>query len=264
MSAFQAAVYGIVQGLTEFLPVSSSAHLILVPVFTRWPDPGLAFNVALHWGTLIAVAGYFWRDVRALIRDAALSMAGDRSGDKSLPWKIALATLPAAAMGMLLEEQASTVFRSPWVIVWTLSLLAVLLHFAEKRGSGDTTVEAITWRTALIIGFCQGLALVPGVSRSGITITAGLFLGLQKTAAVRFSFLLSIPIIFGAGLLESGYIIKNAGDPILWVAMASSALSGWAAIHFLLTYVRTRSFRPFVVYRLILAAVLAGLLLSRG
>lgn len=263
MSPLQAIVYGIVQGLTEFLPVSSSAHLLLVPVFTGWPDPGLAFNVALHWGTLLAVVGYFWRDVVQLVRSAALSFTPAGSPDGPLPWKIAAATVPGAALGYIFEDQVSTVLRSAWVVVVTLSLLAILLHHAEKKGSGQTSMERLTWPAALLIGFCQGLAIVPGVSRSGITITAGLFLGLQKTAAVRFSFLLSIPIIFGAGLLESPYILERLGDPMLWIALVSSALSGWAAIHLLLTYVRTRSFRPFVVYRFVLAAVIAGLLISR-
>ena len=263
MSVFQAVVYGVVQGLTEFLPISSSAHLILVPVFTGWPDPGLAFNVALHWGTLIAVTAYFWRDVVALFRDAGLSAAGDRSPQRLLPWKIALATVPGAALGYLFEHHAETTFRSPWVIVATLSLLAMALFAAERRGAGAIAVDQVPWISAFLVGVFQGIAIVPGVSRSGITITAALFLGLEKTAAVRFSFLLSIPIILGAGILEAGYIRDNLGNAAMWAGLAGSAAAGWAAIHFLITFVRTRSFLPFVIYRLALAGFLAAWLLSR-
>ena len=258
MSLLQSLVYGVVQGLTEFLPVSSSAHLILVPVFTGWDDPGLAFNVALHWGTLIAVVGYFRKDVAVLIRGWVGSFRGERNPENVLPWQIALATVPGAVFGFILEEQAETVFRSPWVIVVTLSALAVLLYIAERVAPHRIPVERVGWVRAFLIGVLQGIAIVPGVSRSGVTITAALFLGLERTAAVRFSFYLSMPIILGAGLLESGYLLGNLRSFSMWVAMAAAAVSGAAAIHLLLTYVRTRTFTPFVIYRLALALVIAG------
>ena len=264
MGIFQATVYGLVQGLTEFLPVSSSAHLILVPVFTDWPDPGLAFDVALHWGTLIAILIYFRKDILVLIAGGLGALGGGRTHENLLPWKIVAATIPGAIFGVLIEHKAETVFRSPWILVGTLSVMGLVLWFADKTGKKSIRLEDITWRHAIIVGVLQALALIPGVSRSGITITACLFLGLEREAAVRFSFLLALPITAGAGLLKCSYLLHNAGDVGVWVAMAVSALSGVAAIHVLITYVRTRSFTPFVVYRLLLAAAVAVLMMVRG
>ncbi len=264
MNIFQALVYGVVQGLTEFLPVSSSAHLILVPIFTGWPDPGLAFDVALHWGTLAAVFIYFRKDITGLILGAVGALTGGRAPENMLPWKIAVATVPGALFGFAFEHQAETVFRSPWIMVGTLSIMAVALFYADRVGKKNLHLEDITWTRAIIVGTVQAFALIPGVSRSGITITAGLLLGLERTAAVRFSFFLAMPITAGAGILKSSYLIHNLGVPAIWVAVLTSAVAGILATHVLITYVRTRSFTPFVVYRIALAAVLAATLLSRA
>jgi undecaprenyl-diphosphatase len=264
MTLFQSTIYGIIQGLTEFLPVSSSAHLILLPVFTGWPDPGLAFDVALHWGTLAAVVLYYRHDLAVFIRGAIGSLGGGRAPENILPWKIAAATVPGAVIGFAIEHQAETVFRSPWVMVFTLSIMGLVLWWADRVGTKNRHLEDLSWSRAITIGFLQSLALIPGVSRSGITMTACLFLGLERTDAVRFSFLLSIPITAGAGLLKSPYLIHNAGDPTIWAGVITSAVAGFLAIHVLMTYVRTRSFTPFVVYRIALAAVLAVTLLYRG
>ncbi len=260
MSIFQAVVYGFIQGVTEFLPISSSAHLILLPYFTGWNDPGLAFDVALHWGTLAAVFIYFRKDVVMLVRLFVESLKGARSPEHMLPWKIAAATVPAAALGFFLEKHAETVFRSPALLIFTLSLMGAALWAADRWGKKNAGMESISFTKAVLIGCAQGLALVPGVSRSGVTITSALLLGLDRESAVRFSFFLSMPITLGAGLLKSRYLVQNIGDPVILTAILSSMLFGMAAIHLLISYVRNKSFTPFVIYRLALAATIAFML----
>jgi undecaprenyl-diphosphatase len=254
MSFLHSIVYGAIQGLTEFLPVSSSAHLVLVPFFTGWEDPGLAFDVALHWGTLAAVFLYFRKDVVTLILDGARFAAGVRTPETLLPLKIAAATVPGAIIGFVFEDQAETLLRSPLILSVTLSLMGIALWCADRFGRKLSTVNDISWGQALLIGTMQGVAIVPGVSRSGVTITSALFLGLRREEAVRFSFLMSMPITLGAGLLKSGYLITKFNDPSIWLALISSFVFGITAIHILITYVKTKSFTPFVVYRIALAA----------
>jgi undecaprenyl-diphosphatase len=174
-----------------------------------------------------------------------------------------IGTIPGAVLGFLFEKQAETVFRSPWILCATLSLMGLLLFFSDKVGGKSKSLADLHWGSALAIGFCQGLAIIPGISRSGITITAGLLLGLSRTDAVRFSFYMAIPITAGAGLLKADYLFHNAGDPVIWSALFTSAISGAAAIHVLLNYVKTKSFTPFVVYRFVLAGGVLVWLLAR-
>jgi undecaprenyl-diphosphatase len=243
-SAFlQPVILGVVQGLTEFLPISSSAHLILVPYFFGWEDQGLAFDVALHLGTLVAVLAYFWRDFRGMLVDPA-----ER---KTLGFLI-IATIPGAVAGLLFEHKAETVFRSPPLIGWTLILLGVALGLADWLTRGDKKISDLTWKTALAIGLSQGFALIPGVSRSGITITTALALGLERREAARFSFLMSAPIIAGAGLLKMKAIMLSPDKLGLSAGFLCSAVAGFLAIWGLMTYVQTRRYTPFVVYRWIL------------
>lgn len=256
MTLLQAIVYGVIQGLTEYLPVSSSAHLVLLPVFTGWKDPGLAFDVGLHWGTLVAVLAYFRKDVIKLVMGFAGYLGGHREYQNRLPAYLVLATVPGALLGLMFEKQAETIFRSPWILAFTLTGMGLLLLYSDRHGSKSLSLADLTWKTAIMIGLSQGLAIVPGVSRSGITITTALLVGFERADAVRFSFLLSMPIIFGAGLLKADYLLQSAGDPIIWIALCASAVSGFAAIKILIGYVRTRSFLPFVVYRILLAAVI--------
>ncbi len=256
MEYYKAAVYGIIQGLTEFLPISSSAHLALLPWFFGWEDPGLAFDVAMHWGTLVSVVFYFRRDIKNLIAGWVGSFSGKKEPANILPWTIILATIPAAFFGFLLEEKAETVFRSPVLISMTLAGAGILLFWADKKSPQSVTIQESNWKKALIIGIFQIFSIIPGVSRSGITTTGARFLSFTREEAVRFSFLLSIPIIFGAGVLKIDFIFKNLENPAFWVAFLSSAVSGLAAIHFLLTYVKKRSFTPFVIYRVLLAVVI--------
>ena len=262
MTIWQSVVMGLVQGLGEFLPISSSAHLVLVPWLFKWHDPGLTFDIALHIGTLIAVIAYFWRDWVKLIRGA---FQGTKSKEGRLFWYLVLATIPGAIMGLLLEEKAETVFRNPVLIAVMLIVLGVILYWADRKGRKLTDVNNISLGQSLMIGISQALAIIPGVSRSGITMTTGLLLGLTREGAARFSFLLSAPVIFGAGLIKVPDILANPGminTPFL-IGMLVSALSGAASIGFLLKYVQKKDFLPFVWYRFLLGAVVLLVALMR-
>lgn len=262
MTIWQSVVMGLVQGLGEFLPISSSAHLVLVPWFFNWLDPGLTFDIALHIGTLIAVIAYFWRDWVKLIMGA---FQGTKSKEGRLFWYLVLATIPGAIMGLLLEEKAETVFRNPVLIAVMLIVLGVILYWADRKGRKLTDVNNISLGQSLMIGISQALAIIPGVSRSGITMTTGLLLGLTREGAARFSFLLSAPVIFGAGLIKVPDILANPGminTPFL-IGMLVSALSGAASIGFLLKYVQKKNFLPFVWYRFLLGSVVLLVALMR-
>jgi len=262
VTIWQAVVMGLVQGLGEFLPISSSAHLILVPWLFKWHDPGLTFDIALHIGTLIAVIAYFWRDWIKLILGA---FQGTKTNEGRLFWYLVLATIPGAIMGLLLEEKAETVFRNPLLIAVMLIVLGVLLYWADRKGRKLTNVNNISLGQSLMIGISQALAIIPGVSRSGITMTTGLLFGLTREGAARFSFLLSAPVIFGAGLIKVPDILANPGmvnAPFL-IGMLVSALSGAASIGFLLKYVQKKNFLPFVWYRFLLGAVVLLVALMR-
>ncbi len=253
-SLVQSLILGIVQGLTEFLPISSSAHLILIPRFFGWEDQGLAFDVALHLGTLVGVLAYFWRDFWGIVlgvlpsRDRAVAAA---TGAPLLLYLI-VATIPGAIAGLLLEHKAETVFRSPALIAGALILMGTLLALADWLSKGDKTIADLTLGMAAGIGLAQGLALIPGVSRSGITITTALALGLNRREAARFSFLLSAPIIAGAGLLKLKAIFSYPDQLALVAGFSASAMAGFVAIWALMKYVQTRHYTPFVIYRWIL------------
>lgn len=245
---------GLVQGLGEFLPISSSAHLVLVPWLFRWQDPGLTFDIALHLGTLIAVAIYFWRDWLRLI---GKGFTDTKSTDGKLFWYLVLATIPGAAIGYALEKQAETVFRNPLLIAFMLVVLGVILYWADRKSAKKTDVAHITLKTSFLIGISQALAIIPGVSRSGITMTTGLLLGMTREGAARFSFLLSAPIIFGAAAIKLPHIIAHPSliTNEFLIGMLVAAVSGIASIGFLLRYVQTKTFLPFVWYRFALGAL---------
>lgn len=262
MNLWQTLIMGLIQGLTEFLPVSSSAHLVLIPWFFKWEDPGLAYNVALHWGTLIAVVSYFRKDLIQMTRGGIGFLQGNREPINKLPWFIIAATIPGAILGLLFEKQAETIFRSPLLIAGTLSVMGITLYLIDRVALKIKTIDQVTFNQILLIGILQGVAIVPGISRSGITISTALLLGFDRNAAVRLSFLLSIPIIAGAGILEIGFLLQNLRSPLFLLGIASAAISGLVAIHFLVTFVRTKSFTPFVVYRLLLAALILAVSFS--
>ncbi|HBI47395.1 MAG TPA: undecaprenyl-diphosphatase UppP [Smithella sp.] len=262
MSTLQAAMLGLVQGLGEFLPISSSAHLVLVPWLFKWNDPGLTFDIALHIGTLIAVAIYFWKDWLNLITKGLTNI---RSTDGRLFWYLVVATIPGAVMGFLLEKKAETIFREPVLIATMLILLGVLLYWADRRGVKNIEMNRITFKTSLLIGLSQALAIIPGVSRSGITMTMGLSMGLTREGAARFSFLLAAPIIFGAALVKLPFLISHPSvvNINFITGILVSFITGILSIGFLLRYIQTRNFLPFVWYRFILGSLVMVIVLMR-
>lgn len=258
MDLFHAAALGAIQGFTEVLPISSSAHLILVPWLLKWPESGLTFDVALHLGTFLALALYFWRDITELTFSFFDAVAARRLNTpaRRLPFLIIAATIPAAIAGKLLEGPIETMFRSnPLLIALFMVLFGFILGLADYLGRKRLTLGETTLGSALTVGLMQCLALIPGVSRSGITITAGLMLGFTRESAARFSFLISLPIVAGAALLKSMEIFKNGipageGLPML-VGIAVSAVTGYISVAFLLRFVQKKSLAPFVWYRVI-------------
>lgn len=267
MSLPQAVVLGIVQGLTEFLPISSVAHLRIVPALLGWPDPGAAFSAVIQLGTLTAVLAYFSRDLADLVGAAARGLARGRPLEEHrarVAWYILLGTIPIGLCGLVFKNFIEREARSLYVISASLILLGLALWAAERRGARTKGMEAVEFRESQIVGLAQALALIPGSSRSGVTITAGLFLGLARDAAARFSFLLGIPAILASGVFEFRELLKHGlgdgGMLALALATAVSALSGYLAIAFLLRYLRTHSTHLFIWYRLALGTVLLALL----
>jgi len=266
MTRVQGIAYGAVQGFSEFLPVSSSAHLTLLPWFAGWEDPGLGFDVALHVGTLLAVLWYFWRDWWELARGAFARFGGrGEVGEQGLLfWKIVVASIPAAVVGVALEHKAEEAFRAPVLIAAALAALGGLLYWGDRRPESRPRLESIEWTDALWIGVAQAAAVVPGVSRSGVTITAARLRGIGREASARFSFLLSTPVIAGAALLKVHALVAAGRDPAQLLALATSALFGLLAIGGLIRYVRQRSYLPFVLYRFALAALVIVVALARA
>ena len=256
MNALHAAVLGTVQGLTEVLPISSSAHLILIPRFLHWPESGLTFDVALHIGTFLALALYFWRDLLELTGNFLSSFRGGvNTPAKRLPFYIIAATVPAALVGKALEGPIDEIFRkSPILIAIFLIVFGLLLALADTTGAKRWRIDKVNLKCAVLIGLAQCLALMPGVSRSGITITAALFLGFHRESAARFSFLISLPIVAGAAILKVGHLLKTgipAGEGLpLVIGIATSAVFGFLSVAFLLKLVQRDSLYPFVWYRL--------------
>jgi undecaprenyl-diphosphatase len=251
-----ALVLGVVQGLTEFLPVSSSGHLILVPRFLGWPDQGLAFDAAMHLGTIAALLAYF----RTELRDLATGALSRR-----LVLLLVLASVPAGLVGLLFDELVARYFRSPLLVAGSTAFWGLVMLVADRRAPPPTAdagdpLERVTAAPAMTIGVAQAVALIPGTSRSGITITAGIFSGLDRATAARFSFLLGIPITGAAGLLKAMHLVKaGIGGHEVGVLVAgvlAAFASGWFAVWFLVSYLKRRSLLPFVVYRLTLAALI--------
>jgi undecaprenyl-diphosphatase len=262
LPSLEALLLGILQGLTEFLPVSSSAHLILIPWFFRWNHPildSLTFDVALHAGTLVALRAYFWRDWVGLI-GAFLRIVMRRRIDgfqEKLIVYLILATIPAAIAGLLLEKTIESSFRSPMLILVPLIAVSFFMILVEKRKNPRRPLNRLSLKDALIIGCAQALALVPGVSRSGITISTGLLQGYDREGAMRFSFLLSTPAIGGAALLHLRHLFTDKGTDwaLFGLGFAASAIVGFLAIAFLMRYLRRHTLNLFAGYRLALAAL---------
>lgn len=244
----------LIQGFTEFLPISSSAHLILPNQLLGWEDQGLTFDVAVHFGSLLAVVGYFRRDLSSLALGWFASFRGQRSHQSDLVWLIGFATVPAGLAGLLAGDYIEANLRSAWVIAWATIGFGILLGIADRHRGGELTLVGMTFKLALMIGLAQALALIPGTSRSGITMTAALLLGFTRVDSARFSFLLSIPII----ALSAAYLsYKLIGViDVDWFAMAwgfvLSAISAYACIHLFMQFISRMGMMPFVVYRLLL------------
>jgi len=260
VDAAQVVALALLQGLTEFLPISSSAHLILLPLLVDWPDQGLAFDVAVHVGTLLAVLAYFRTDLRRMSRDWLRSLRQRAPvGDSRLVWFVLVGTLPVGVCGLALGLAGADFLRSAAVIATASVLFALVLWWSDAVGARERDEHGLTWRDALIIGAAQALALVPGTSRSGITMTAGLALGLRRESAARFSFLLAIPVIALAGALEATKAWASDA-PVDWGATATAAVvaaaSAYACIHAFLKLVERVGMLPFVLYRLLLGAAL--------
>jgi undecaprenyl-diphosphatase len=268
MELLQAFILGMVQGLGEFLPISSSAHLVLTPWLFGWKDQGLAFDVALHWGTLLAVVSYFYLDIWHMIKGFLNSLrpsTRDLANNpyQKLSWLVLLATIPAAIIGKLLEDQVETAFRNPLLIAFNLAVVGFILLMADKYGAKLKTLADTSKTNALLIGMAQAIAIIPGVSRSGATMIAGLFQGLTRQDAAKFSFLMSVPIILGAGLSKLPEIAQLENHAQLAVGFTSSAIFGFLAIKYMLKYIATRSFAVFTWYRFALAALIVILYLTR-
>ena len=275
LTNWQAFVLGVVQGATELLPISSSGHLILVPWLADWEflreneDFNQTFDVALHLGTLVAVIGYFWRDVVTLTRAWVTSVRRRElvTAEQRVAWLVALATAPAALIGFFGEGAIEAHLGEPWQIAILLAVFGVLLWWIDRRSPQDKELADVTLPRALAVGLAQSLALAPGVSRSGITITAGRLLGLSRDSAARLSFLLLIPIVFGAALFEGvnevvlGDLPPGSGGPFV-VGMLAAAGSGLLAIWGLLGYVRRHDYSIFAIYRLVVAALILLVILG--
>jgi undecaprenyl-diphosphatase len=254
-------VMGIVQGLGEFLPISSSAHLILVPWFLGWGDDSigtLTFDIALHVGTLVAVVAYFWKDWVGLIRAIPAALSGKRppvgSAEHQL-FAVAIGTIPAAIVGVILQDLVESAFRNPLLLAGTLSVMGLALWLVDSRMSQERAINHLTWRDALLIGLAQAAAIVPGFSRSGSTITAARALGFERSAAARFSFLLSVPVTLAAVILKIPDILAIQAHeiPIFAIGVLVSGAVGALSIHFLLGYIRRIGFGIFAFYRFGLA-----------
>ena len=253
MNEFHAIVLGLLQGTGEFLPISSSAHLALAPHVFGWAYQGLAYDVMLHMGTLLAVLIYFAKDWRKIFTDA---FTRPREREGRVLWLLAAASVPAGVMGLLLHHQAETAFRDPRWIACNLIFFSLFIYLADRRPRQDLGEDAFTLKAALLIGLAQTLALMPGASRSGMTIMAALFLGYTRPAAARISFLLGTPVILGAGLLEAFKLTAADLNAAFAWGLAASFVSGLASISFLLAWVKKRRLTPFLVYRTGLGAAM--------
>ena len=268
MDSLQIVVLAFIQGITEFLPISSSGHLILVPYLTSWPDQGLDFDLAVHIGTLTAIIAYFRRTLAAMARDWVRSVAArSEVGESRLAWAVLFGTIPAGLVGLAFRHDIETTLRSPFVVACTTIGYAVLLFVADRFGKQQRDERSIGWLDVVVIGCAQALALVPGTSRSGVTITAGLFRNLSREAAARFSFLLAVPVMAAAGVSEAvSYATADVSAPLdtraLVLGLAVSAATGFACIHYFLKWLTRYGVLPYVIYRLVLGAVLLFVILG--
>ena len=260
MVGLSLVILAIVQGITEFLPISSSGHLILAPHIFGFADQGLAVDVAVHLGSLLAVMLFFRQDIATLWLAWWRSVWHQQSsGESRLAWSIILATVPVMICGWLLKDWIASDLRAPWIIATTTLVFGLLLAWADHRGTRQRTLSELSLRDAGWIGLAQVLALIPGTSRSGITMTAGLWLGLSRQEAARFSFLLSIPTILAASVLITADLAQSSA-PVAWaelgITLILSAITAYLCIHFFLRFIERIGMWPFVIYRILLAGLI--------
>jgi len=259
MDWLHVVLLAVLQGLTEFLPISSSAHLILMPRLLGWQDQQLIFDISVHVGTLSAVLLYFRHELKPMFIDWAGSIRTRKlEGEAGLAWAVLLGTIPVGAFGLVADHYEESL-RSPMIIAFTTIIFGLLLGWSDRKGGGKRSEHAITWRDVLWIGFAQALALIPGTSRSGITMTAGLFAGLSRTAAARFSFLLSIPVIVLAAGLKIIELVQSGVHPDLAALLGGALISGLSAYLCIEVFIRLLErvgMMPFVIYRLLLGIML--------
>lgn len=256
-------ILGAVQGITEFLPISSSAHLTLLPYLFNWPWQGLVFDVALHFGTFLAIMVFFWKDIVNIFRSAFSSKSDGDNYPKNMLWIIILATIPGAIAGALLEKQAETIFRDPWLIALSLAIFGGIIWAIDKYSLNRIKVREMNFKTALLVGLAQCLAIVPGVSRSGSTMAAGRALGLKRPDAAKFSFLLAAPIMLGSAIFEARHFTNSMLTTGFILAFIAALVFGLLAIKYLLKYLERGSFAIFAWYRLVLALVVIVVFLLR-
>ncbi len=263
MDLLRAAILGIVQGLAEFLPISSSGHLILVPALFKWPDQGLAFDVGLHLGTLLALLVYFWHDWWCMFRAGVPDFLRyqfrfrEHSEDSKLLWLLALGSIPAGITGLLFDSWIEENLRQPWLVALALAGFSLVMLAADRWTNQSRTMRSVGVRDAVLIGLAQAMALFPGVSRSGATLSMGMFRNLTRDSAARFAFLLGTPAFIGAAILKSNDLANLSGreSAELAIGFVASAVVGFAVIHYLLRYLRTRTLIPFIWYRVAVAAI---------
>lgn len=267
MNLIEAVILGIVQGAGEFLPISSSGHLIAVPWLLGYEEHSLAFDVALHLGTLVAVAGALVGDWVTMLSGAFTSLRANGNPFASLEGRrlgfLAVASIPGAVFGLLLNDLAESTFRSALLVAVTMSVMGLVLWLADSRSTGERGIENWTLRDALIMGFAQAAALVPGVSRSGATISAARFLGFERNAAARLSFLMALPVTLGAVVLKVPKMLAGGVDATLVVGIVTAAIVGVLSIRVLFSWVRTRSYLPFVLYRFAFSALIVAVWFTR-
>lgn len=261
MDLLQAIIYGIIQGLGEFLPISSTAHIILVPWLFGWKDPGLAFDIALHMGTLLAVVIFFWKDWIRLIK---AGFSDVKSSDGKLFWFIMLACIPGGIFGVLFQDVVETKFRNPMLIGIMLIIMGIVLYLADRFSKSEVALKDIGFKRSFLIGVSQILAMIPGVSRSGITMAAGRGLRLNREDAAKFTFLLSTPFIFLSGVYKARDLISVPIDALPFIiAVVTAGIVGAFSIKFILKYLKSKGFGIFVAYRILLGTIVIAIALFR-
>jgi len=263
MEIIQSLILGTIQGITEFLPVSSSGHLVIIPFLLGWKEHGLSFDVALHFGTVIALVYLFWKDWLGIIARAFSNKEESDTYPKNMLWQIMVASIPAAIFGVLIDKYVESYFHQPILLAANLVLFGLILWFVDKKYNSNLKLEKITYKQSFIIGLFQSIALIPGISRSGITMTAARMTGLDRKNAAKFSFLIGMPAMIGAFLFKAKDLVRDDLNLAFFLGILASAVFGMIAIKFLLNYLKKSDFSIFLWYRILLALIIVIVWLTR-